>query len=832
MKRFYGIFSLLLILTIILISCEGPLSLFNTLQHEAFPKGEVLVIMGGTYIINGGRSSAVTGAYWAETKDITLTIYNGGNADLQLLAPSPVIEESSILEILEQPRDLILEGESDTFRVRITPDKPGAFSETVRILVADDSESTFEFQLEGDGLVHRRENYLGSGSTHQIFRDADGDVWVWGLNAYSQLGDGTEVDRKSAVELQSFGDIEKVEAYNSMSLAMDKTGGIWFWGNNSSEAFGSSSNSNIDTPTQIQNIPTAVDLALATGYTCILTENGQVYRCGTMWLSDYDPSPRVMTELDGIIAIEGTNSHYAALKYDGSVWTWGENFDGQLGDGTKTIDRTPRKVEGLPPVVEIAVGNNQTAALTSSGDVWYWGENDSGVLYSGSSEDVLTPVMVTNIPNARKIWTGSGKTFVQDSSGNVHVWGIQIGDGSSTPIPTLLPGLNGVVEIFCKFYSTYVLLDDGSLFAWGANDNYRLGDGTTITRTTPVRVDAFVDIVQVRAGRKSSLALSSDGTLYRWGTMNVAMIGSIPEYESRVYLYPESFYQLADVEQLYASEDQFFTRHTDGTVSAWGVGYRGNMGTGENNRVIATPMKVPGLSDIVDLATGGHYTFFLDSSGNLYGCGTNTNGILGTGSTDGWVYSPEIVPGLNSIVDVGVGEEHTVALDSDGNVWTWGRIDSIEYSSPVQVAGLSNIVEIDACEYYSMAVDNTGNIWWWGNNSPWGSSATPVSLTNTGPTSYEFFEVGHSLIIGRENDANTWILGYLPQESAAVKVSDPTQDTDFLTTQSVSAYYHGLLVDDSGLVWATGFNMNGQLGDGSYTNQSDWQRVTKPIFLW
>ncbi|HEX8819499.1 MAG TPA: hypothetical protein VF794_06205, partial [Archangium sp.] len=161
-------------------------------------------------------------------------------------------------------------------------------------------------------------------------------------------------------------------------------------------------------------------------------------------------------------------SHNLKLSLDGSVWAWGLNQSGQLGNGTTTQSTTPVRVVGLDNVQSIASGDHHSLALKKDGTVWTWGYNSHGQLGDGTTTNRTTPVQVV--------------------------------------------GLTNVVALSAKKEHSLAVKSDGTVWAWGNNDKGQLGDGTSTNRTTPVQVPGLSGAMSVAAGWYSSLALKQDGT--------------------------------------------------------------------------------------------------------------------------------------------------------------------------------------------------------------------------------------------------------------------------------------------------------------------------------
>jgi len=183
--------------------------------------------------------------------------------------------------------------------------------------------------------------------------------------------------------------------------------------------------------------------------------------------------------------------HSLVIKTDDSLWAWGLNNSGQLGDGT-TADRvTPIQV--LTGVAAVAAGNDHSLALKTDGNLWVWGLNAYGQLGDGTTTDQLTPVQI--LTGVAAVSSGGWHTLAIKSDGSLWAWGYnysgQLGDGTRTSRSTPVQVLTGVAAVSAGDYHTLARKTDGSLWAWGYNGYGQLGDGTTTQRLSPVPVAGF-----------------------------------------------------------------------------------------------------------------------------------------------------------------------------------------------------------------------------------------------------------------------------------------------------------------------------------------------------
>jgi alpha-tubulin suppressor-like RCC1 family protein len=187
--------------------------------------------------------------------------------------------------------------------------------------------------------------------------------------------------------------------------------------------------------------------------------------------------------------------HVIALMSDTTVWAWGNNSNGQLGNGTTTDSTTPVQVSGISSVTFIAAGNKFSAArrsVTYSSVVNTWGLNSSGQLGNGTTTDSTTPAQVSGISGVTVISVGYDHIVAVKSDGTVWTWGNngngQLGNGTTTAsnTPIQVSGLTTATAVTAGTADSVVLLLDGTARAWGSNNKGQLGDGTTTDRWTSI----------------------------------------------------------------------------------------------------------------------------------------------------------------------------------------------------------------------------------------------------------------------------------------------------------------------------------------------------------
>ena len=426
-------------------------------------------------------------------------------------------------------------------------------------------------------------------------------------------------------------------------------------------------------------------------------------------------------------------SHSLALKSDGTVWAWGNNSTGQLGDGSTTDRWTPVQVSGLSGVIALAAGSEHSLALKSDGTVWAWGDNSNGQLGDGSTRNRFTPVQVSGLSGVIAIAGSTFHSLALKSDGTVWAWGLnwygQLGDGSidSRSTPVQVSGLSGVIAIAGGSDHSLALKSDGTVWAWGNNDYGQLGDGSKTTRSTPVQVSGLNDVIALAGGDYHSLALKSDGTVWAWGKNGYGQLG---DGSTSDRLTPVQVSGLSGVIALAGGDYHSLALKRDGTVWAWGSNTYGQLGDGSTSNRF-TPVQVRGLSGVIAIAAGDSHSLALKSDGTVWAWGRNNSGQLGDGSKT-TRSTPVQVRGLSGVIALAGGSDHSLALKSDGTVWAWGGDNDYGVGkgcrtgrggggcpapAPVQVRGLSGVIALAAGDSHSLALKSDGTVWAWGSNS-------------------------------------------------------------------------------------------------------------------
>ena len=282
--------------------------------------------------------------------------------------------------------------------------------------------------------------------------------------------------------------------------------------------------------------------------------------------------------------IAAGGSHSMALKSDGTVWAWGYNLFGQLGDNSTTDRSAPVLVSNLSNVTAIVAGGEHSMALRNDGTVWAWGRNVEGQLGDSSTTDSSTPVLVSNLSNVTAIAVGQGHSMALRNDGTVWAWGDnrygQLGVDSipSSRTPVQVSGLTGITAVAAGVGHSMALKNNGTVWAWGWNDCGQLGDDSTADRHTPVQVLDLAGMTTIAVGSFYSLALKSDGKVWAWGANFNGQLGDSSTTDRSAPVQVSDQTGLTDATAIAAGGIHSMALKNDGTVWAWGDNRCGQLG--------------------------------------------------------------------------------------------------------------------------------------------------------------------------------------------------------------------------------------------------------------
>jgi alpha-tubulin suppressor-like RCC1 family protein len=413
--------------------------------------------------------------------------------------------------------------------------------------------------------------------------------------------------------------------------------------------------------------------------------------------------------LAALLALGLLGSGATAQASGGSVMGWGDNFYGQIGNGTIggppcSCLPNPTPVTGLSTATQVAGGGVQTLALLANGTVVSWGGNLYGQLGNGtptlkgtgprpravSGTGNQTPLPVLGLSNVVAVAAGSDHSLALLADGTVMAWGLNeygtLGIGNvtgpetcegrpcgRTPVP--VPGLSGVIAISASGQLSLALLANGTVMAWGGDYNGQTGDGVGAPEPCwcvdhPVAVPGVTGAVAVAAGNDVGAAMLADGTVRTWGSNVRGQLGdgaTIPGTGSECDCRgPGPVGSLPAVKWIAMGPSAGFAVRQSGAGMAWGMNEAGELGnggtTGGECHCVPAPAAVSAAADLQSIEAGNTHALGLSSAGTVTSWGNDEAGQRGDGTTDTGSGTPTPVPGVSGASAIAAGAATSFAI--------------------------------------------------------------------------------------------------------------------------------------------------------------------------
>lgn len=391
------------------------------------------------------------------------------------------------------------------------------------------------------------------------------------------------------------------------------------------------------------------------------------------------PPDDVKSGLSGVLKTVTDSSATFALKKDGTVWAWGENYEGRLGtaDPKSLTKPLPTQVVNLRDVADIYIPYNWsgvTFARKNDGTLWAWGSHSSG-LGNGSLQSKV-PVQVKGVTSAIGIDGNSQNFFVVNSDGTVSGWGTNTRSLALAGLPSIvdspqkIPGLSNIHQVTSSGTSAFAVDTKGTVFSWGIDSRGILGNGVNSDSAVPTAVQGLPKIKSVVFDkfRYAAFAIAFDGTLWTWGN-NVGVEGV--NYTQS----PVRITEIQNVKDVVSHYDAYAILE-DGKLWSWGDNFYGQLGQG-SFAASSTPRPVLGIPSVRSLTTDGYHVVAAAGDGRIFWWGKRDQGNI-TSTHSGQTSPVSFDMPINALSVTNMfspyGRPHppVYATTVDGKVWAWG----------------------------------------------------------------------------------------------------------------------------------------------------------------
>ncbi|MCL2572264.1 MAG: hypothetical protein FWE11_07655 [Defluviitaleaceae bacterium] len=604
-----------------------------------------------------------------------------------------------------------------------------------------------------------------------------GDLWGWGINNNGQLGIGSRTRPQAPIRIMR--NVKSIDFSSTDTFVLDTGGQLWGWGSNMFHEWPGYEGDFLIYPVEMMADVNSFYTADSRVY--VIDMDNNLWEWHRAWGHEGMEGPFITKLLEGIRDLFVGTEHVTAFKEDGSVWGWGVNWDGQVGDGSFERRQRPVNISysfsyaqggsfaalGDYPTGAVPLLNRQTPFIITGGNahflvnsnlsLWSWGDNWNGQLGQGIAENwfegAWTPGHVMD--GVVDVHSNDNVVYALGADGRLWVWGDRYG---TSPVHVM----SNVAAFYSDQNVYFALRADGTLWHWSYHPRQDIGEivwwdgeGEAVYHTEPTQIMENVRSFYMQS--RSFFALSVDGSLLSWGLNADGVLGdgsppsshlipwdiSLREYDRLV---PEVI--LEDVARFYLSDRSAFAILTNGSLWAWGRNDTGQLGANDRQNHLV-PIRI--MDGVQDVFVSGASTFATRADGSIWAWGLNIHGQLGDGTQISRL-SPVPVTGLPQVrlqsIEAIAGT--TYAILDDDNLWVWGAdfgVEPIKLMDGVaevyrdnagrlfvlQLNGdLLNMVDPNEPELIMrdvagthiiwgehFTINNSGEVWSWGHNWHW-----------------------------------------------------------------------------------------------------------------
>jgi alpha-tubulin suppressor-like RCC1 family protein len=513
--------------------------------------------------------------------------------------------------------------------------------------------------------------------TGEVVDVYNSEAWAWGFNNYGRLGDNTTTGRSSPVSvIGGFTDWCQVSASNYHTTAVRTNGTLWAWGRSACGQLGDGTTTGRSSPVSvIGGFTDWCQVSAGSSHTAAVRTNGTLWAWGSNTvgqLGDGTVTSRsspvsVIGGFTNWCQVSAGDRHTAALRTNGTLWAWGCNGNGRLGDGTTTSRSSPVSVVGgFTDWCQVSAGNQHTAAVRTNGTLWAWGSNtvgqlgaivpgsftSTGITGAFSSSALLTggTMIVPSPGTAQKITTSAGSATISAITQNF----LSI---TTNPVTTPTSGSNddGFYTVNLPWNINYNGTSRNQVFV-GTNTYLTFGGGATafssLSATNPA-----LDKIHVSAQDNSGQRIFTN-------TQGVA--------PNRKFII--RFQGATGTSGTLGSPTMEWEWHfNENDVNSIELHVNINNRTTSSATVSTSPVSVVGgFTDWCQISAGGAHTAAVRQNGTLWAWGSNGSGRLGDGTTTSRSSPVSVVGGFTDWCQISAGGAHTAAVRTNGTLWAWG----------------------------------------------------------------------------------------------------------------------------------------------------------------
>ena len=744
-----------------------------------------------------------------------------------------------------------------------------------------------------------------SSQTHSGAIKTDGSLYTWGKNEYGNLGDGTTANNYSGVRVGTGTDWDKIFMGTSPSTFAIKTdGSLWAWGNNFNGQLGIGEFGYTPTPTQLfaaENIPKSKiftggnsNFEIKANGTLWAWGNNSSGQLGVGHKNNQSYPIQVGSSTDWKYVVTANSTYTLALKNDGSLWGWGKNgTNGYLGIGNPSIEEylVPTRIGSSSDWEIISAGTDHNLAIKSNGSLWAWGNNLLGVLGDGTSTVRTAPVQLGSDLDWKFISAGKFSSYAIKSNGKLFSWGAnsygQLGDGTSISknVPTVVGTSSDWLNVDAGTGNVLAIKSNGSLWGWGLNNSGQLGNSTLTNVNQPQQIGTSLDWISTISSKTLpfTIAKKTNGTLWSTGLNVVGALGlgnledkntftqignssnwndfavgsgHVIANDNNNLLYAWGGNQvigkvmnnpikqvgtLSNWNNIISGNSYSATIKSDGTLWMWGYNSHGNLGDGTRiNKDV--PIQIGTSSNWKSIAPGNYHTMGLKTDGSIWSWGSNTFGQLGDGTTTNQLTPIQVGSSLDW-KSIFCGDSQTFAIKNDGSLWAWGLNSNgrlgdgtnSNRTTPVRIGTSNDWKEIAIGLGYTIALKINGTLWAWGDNS-FGQLGDGTTVSKSVPTqigsssNWKTIHTGNNHSAGLQNDGTIWFwgnnfngqLGNSTTTNSTIPIKIGTENDWFKLALGDS---HTIALKNDKTMWSWGSNANGQLGDGTVISRTVPQKI-------